>query len=73
MEKHIFGREENITISAGTEAVLRISGLKSRLYIRGMKGYADTGKGEPMYQNRKKLGWMQVSETPRECHSKDSA
>ncbi|MEY8506768.1 type VII secretion protein EssC [Lachnospiraceae bacterium 42-17] len=55
MEKHIFGREENITISAGTEAVLRISGLKSRLYIRGMKGYADTGKGEPMYQNRKKL------------------
>ncbi len=51
METHIFGREENITISAGAEAVLRIRGLKGRIYIRGMKGFADAVRGEPLYQN----------------------
>ena len=51
METHIFGREENITISAGAEAVLRIRGLKGRIYIRGMKGFADAVRGEPLYRN----------------------
>ena len=39
MGMRLFYREENITVSSGEEAVLRIYGLKSRFYIRGMQGF----------------------------------
>lgn len=54
-KRRMFGREENITVSAGPEAVIRMPGLGSRLYIRGMRLYADTKKEEALRRNRQRL------------------
>ena len=35
-ERRLFWRDENLTVSSGEEAVLRILALKSRFYIRGV-------------------------------------
>lgn len=57
-EKHMFDREENVSISSVEEAVIRIPHLKSRLYIRGMGYYFDSREGECpeyLYLNQQKL------------------
>ena len=49
----LFYREENITVSSGEEAVLRIYGLKSRFYIRGMQGFYEAAGGEHVSLNQR--------------------
>lgn len=55
-ETHFFRREENVAISQGTEASLRILGLRSRFYIRGMKLFSEVREGECLYRNRQRIG-----------------
>lgn len=55
MGMRLFYREENITVSSGEEAVLRIYGLKSRFYIRGMQGFYEAAGGEHVSLNRSAL------------------
>ena len=57
-ERHTFEREENVTISPGEEAKIRIPVLESRLYIRGMRIYLDhEGEEYPeyLYLNQRRL------------------
>lgn len=54
-KRHIFGREENVAISSGAEAAVRIPGLRSRLYIREMKLFVDVAREDLLYRNRQRL------------------
>ena len=42
----MFVRGENISISSGEEAVIRIPALEGRIYIRGMQLFFDAGSRE---------------------------
>ena len=53
--RRVFERGENITISSGYEAALRIPGLKSRFYIRGMKVFSEINSEEGIYRNWQKI------------------
>lgn len=54
-ERRVFERGENITISSGNEAAVRIQELKSRLYIRGMKAFFEIKDDEDIYRNGYKI------------------
>ncbi len=54
-ERRLFARKACVTISEGTEALLRIPGLKSRFYIRGMQMCAETNGKERLYLNQQEL------------------
>lgn len=57
-EKHMFERGENVAISPGEEAAVRIPLLESHLYIRGMQIYYDNEKEEHpecLYLNQQRL------------------
>lgn len=54
-ERRLFTRKACVTISEGTEALLRIPGLKSRFYIRGMQMSAETNGKERLYLNQQEL------------------
>lgn len=57
-ERHMFERGENVSISSGEEAVIRIPLLKSRLYIREMRYFFDGREGEYpeyLYLNQRRL------------------
>lgn len=57
-ERHMFVRGENISISSGEEAVIRIPALEGRIYIRGMQLFFDAGSREGsgcLYLNQQKL------------------
>lgn len=57
-ERHMFGHRENISISSGEEAVIQIPALKSRIYLRGMQLFFDTGsekEPEYIYLNQRRL------------------
>ena len=57
-ERHMFVRGENISISSGEEAVIRIPALEGRIYIRGMQLFFDAGSMEGsgcLYLNQQKL------------------
>ena len=54
-DRRVFMRKENVTISSKEEALLRIPGLKSRIYIRGMHMFLDMEAEEHLYINQRKL------------------
>ena len=53
-ERYIFERGENVAVSSGEEAVLRIHGLKSRLYIRRMQVFIEAADREQLYLDQRK-------------------
>ena len=54
-DRRVFMRKENVTISSKEEALLRIPGLKSRIYIRGMHMFLNMEAEEHLYINQRKL------------------
>lgn len=57
-ERRLFERGENVSISSGEEAVIRIQVLESYLYIRGMQYFFECGEEENpkyLYLNQQKL------------------
>lgn len=54
-ERRLFWRDENLTVSSGEEAVLRIPALKSRFYIRGMRVFYEAADEDHLYRNQRKL------------------
>lgn len=54
-ERHLFWRDENLSVASGEEAVLRIPALKSRFYIRGMRVFYEAADEDHLYRNQRKL------------------
>ncbi len=54
-EIHLFERGENVTISSGREAMIRISEMKSCLYIRGMQVFTEIKDNEYLYRNQRRM------------------
>ncbi len=63
-ERHIYDRQEEIRISSGVEAQIRVSGIKARLYLAGDTLLVEPNGEEHLYINHRTVTAAQVQICP---------